>query len=169
MYMNQGQQEDQLKFPYMPITVAFHEDFEVAYQVLWKEASRRIAEYGHSDLDMFYKEKESFFGRLFASDAVGFKDFHTIYKTFTVWWDSLAGGFSVERSIDDRVEQVYRDLVNSLAQAGKLPQKPLHISVLYDDCLLGNEEHFSYFAIVPINGFVVQYKAVVLKLQGCME
>ncbi|MDQ0153951.1 hypothetical protein [Robertmurraya andreesenii] len=91
------------------------------------------------------------------------------FWTFKVWWGSFAGQFAVERTTDEKVESLYRDLAYSLQKKWIEPFKALHISLLYDECVLVNANTSSYFAVLPIRDFFVAYKELVPRLQGCFD
>ncbi|GKU84064.1 hypothetical protein [Niallia sp. NCCP-28] len=49
-------------------------------------------------------------------DNVTLNEFEEIYLSFKVWWNSLAGCFSIERSIDAPLDEVYKLLANLLIE-----------------------------------------------------
>lgn len=168
IFLNQNRNEEDLRFPYLSIRIAFNEDFKLKYKELWKEISKRISEDDQNDIRTFYEEKDLFYQRLFVVNADNLKNFNEIYKTFKVWWDSFAGRFSIERSIDEMGEKLYWDLANLLVQKGIEPQKDLNISLIYDECLLANNQVSSYFAVLPARAFFVKYKELVSKMEICI-
>ncbi|WP_249365692.1 hypothetical protein [Cytobacillus citreus] len=105
---------------------------------------------------------------MFVIDTDSLKNFNEIYKIFKVWWNSFAGRFSIERSIDDMGHTLYADLAKSLVQRGIKPKKDLNISLIYDECLLADAQVSSYFAILPIRDFFIKYKELVPKLEVCI-
>lgn len=165
IFLNQSQKKEELKFPYIPIKCMFHENFEMSYRKLWDEVSQRISENDLNDTKIFDGEKDLFYQRLFVASDNNLKDYTEIYRSFKIWWGSFAGLFLVERSIDEKLDKLYVELVNSLAQKGIEPQKRLSISLIYDECLLVNLEVSSYFVILSTKDFFVKYKEIIPKLK----
>ncbi|WP_244440983.1 hypothetical protein [Neobacillus jeddahensis] len=102
IFLNQNRNEEDLRFPYLSTRIAFKEDFKIKYEELWNEISQRISNDNKNDLIIFYEEKDLFNQKLFVIDKDSLKNFNEIYKTYKVWWESFAGRFSIERSIDER-------------------------------------------------------------------
>ncbi|TCJ02541.1 hypothetical protein [Cytobacillus praedii] len=168
VYLNQNPDKKDFKFPYLSIRMPFKEDFELRYIELWNDVSQKISgDNGSRDLKIFYKEKELFYQHLFEDNRDSQTKFNEVYKSFQVWWDSFAGRFSVERSIDETTHNLYLDLANFLKESGVEPKKPLKISLIYDECLLVNPDVSSYFAVLPTKDFYIKYKELVPKLGGC--
>lgn len=164
IFFNQNQKD--LRFPYLSTRIEFNEDFKLNYKELWNEISQGISNNNKNDLKIFYEEKDLFYQRLFVVDADNLKNFNEICKTFKVWWDSPAGHFSIERSVDEIGYRLYWDLANLLAQKGIEPQKELNISLIYDRCLLGQFEVFQNFIILPIRSFLTKKEGeIVYRLQ----
>lgn len=168
IYLNQCRSEEDIKFPYFSTIIAFKDDFELNYKELWNEVLQRISKDSVIGEKIFYKEKDLFYQQLFENNADSLINFYNIYKTFQVWWNSFAGRFSIEKSIDDAGYTLYLNLANSLKQRGTNPQRSLDISLIYDECLLGNVEVSSYFAVLPIKAFFVKPNELVTKLQECI-
>lgn len=164
IFLNQTQSKEEFKFPYIPIKYIFQEDFELCYKKLWDEVSQRISEHPMNDIKIFNEEKDLFYRSLFKPSNDNLKDYHEIYLTYKVWWDSFAGRFSIERSIDEVAQKLYMELANSLIQNEIEPQKELNISLIYDECLLVNVDACSYFAVLSTKDLFVKYKETVLKL-----
>ncbi|ASN05801.1 hypothetical protein [Virgibacillus necropolis] len=169
IFLNQNPNEDELRFPYFSKRIAFKKDFELKYEELWNEVSQKVFDDNVNDVRIFYEEKDLFYQSLFEIDACSFKEFSEIHKTFQVWWNSFAGSFSLERSVDEVGQKLYVDLTNSLSQRKIEPCSELHISLLYDECLLANPEVTSNFAILPVKEFFIKYKDLVRKLQNKLE
>ncbi|WP_053218794.1 hypothetical protein [Virgibacillus senegalensis] len=165
IFLNQN--EEELRFPYLSNRMMFKEQFELKYKELWNEVSEKIFKDNGSDSRIFYEEKDVFYQRLFMNNAESLTGFNEVYISFQVWWDSFAGRFSVERSINEIGRNLYLELANFLKNSGVEPQKHLNIILVYDDCLLANNEAYSYFAILPIKDFFVKYKELVSKLREC--
>lgn len=81
-----------------------------------------------------------------------------IFQSFEVWWDSFAGCISIERSIDEKGQELYVELVDALIQKRIRPQKEFNISLIYDECLFANLTASSYFAVLSLGDFYVNYK-----------
>ena len=71
----------------------------------------------------------------------------------------------MERSIDEIGHTLYVDLMNWLLQMRKTPQKRLHISLIYDECLLANIHFSLYFAVISIRDFFIKYKELVPRIR----
>lgn len=168
IYLNQNRNEEDLRFPYLSTKIAFIDDFELKFKELWNEILQRITDDNKEDVRTFYEEKDLFYQRMFVIDDDSFKNFNEIYKTFKVWWNSFAGRFSIERSIDEVGQKLYWDLANSLVQRGIVPKKEMNIILIYDECLLATAPVSSYFAVLPIKDFFVKYKELVSKLKVCI-
>ncbi|ASK63746.1 hypothetical protein CFK37_17080 [Virgibacillus phasianinus] len=157
--------EEEYKFPYFPQqTIAFKEEFELNYRKLWHQVAKRIAKHHINDPKIFYKEKDIIFQELFITSDESLKKYEDLYHTFKVWWDSFAGRFSIERSTDERGQKLYWELAKLLEQNGKEPEKELNISIIYDEYLFSEIQKYSYFNIVPINDFYVNYRELPKKL-----
>jgi len=57
-------------------------------------------------------------------------------------------------------------LAISLMKSEIEPQKTLNISLVYEECLLAKTGVSSYFAVLAIRDFIVDYKKLVPKLQS---
>lgn len=168
IYLNQNCSNDEYRFPYIPSRyIAFRKGFEIQYKELWDDVARRIADHPMNDV-VFAKEKDLFYQRLFVDSEKALKEYNEIYQSFKVWWGSLAGGYSIERSIDEKSHKLYVELASSLTQKGIEPQREFNISLVYDECLLGELDTDSYFAILSIKDFLIKYKELVPKLQKCI-
>jgi hypothetical protein len=168
IYLNQNRIVDDLRFPYYPSKVAFKEEFELAFKSLWDKVSQQISADHSNGVKIFYEEKDLFYQSLFVNNSDSLNDFNEIYKSFKVWWDSIAGQFAVERAVDEKGEKLYLELGNLLTKQGIKPQKELNISLVYDECLLVSLEVSSYFAVLPIKHILVNYKETVPKLSECI-
>ncbi|CAH0346683.1 hypothetical protein [Bacillus sp. CECT 9360] len=165
IFLNQNDRKEECRFPYLPSKIAFVEDFESRFKELWDDVSQRISQHRMNDIKVFNDEKDLFYRSLFVDSVDSPQGYGEIYQSFKVWWDSFAGRFSVERSIDERGQKLYSELANSLMLKGIAPQKVLNISLIYDECSLGDLEVSSYFTVVPIRYFFVKCNALLAKLQ----
>ncbi|ATP40857.1 hypothetical protein CSE16_12830 [Solibacillus sp. R5-41] len=168
LYLNQKQIEEQLKFPYLSEKVMFSDDFELNFKELWEDVSIRISK-DDMDLILFNDENNLFYEKLFIPNSDSLKTYKEIYTGFRVWWSSYAGGFSVERSIDDPSHNIYIELTNSLKKNHIEPKKQLNISLIYDECLLTNTEFYSYYTVLSIVDIHANHKDLVFKLQRCIS
>ena len=166
IYLNQNRNEGEPRFPYLSTKMVFKEDFEIRYKALWSEVSQKIFT-SDNDMKICYEDKDLFYQKLFENSSDNLKSFNEVYKTFQVWWGSFAGRFSMERSVDETSHTLYVDLTNWLMQRGKTPLKRLHISLIYDECVLANTPVSSYLAIIPIRDFFINYKELVPRIQEC--
>jgi L-rhamnose mutarotase len=156
IFLNRSQSKEALKFPYIPTKCVFQKDFDMRFRKLWDEVSKRISEHPKNDVKIFTDEKHLFYQGLFVENGDNFKEFNKIYQSFKVWWDSFAGHFSVERSIDEKGQKIYAELANLLIEKGIKPQKELNISLIYDECLLVDLEPSSYFAVFSIKDCFIE-------------
>lgn len=165
IFLNRSQNKDELKFPYIPTNCEFQKDFDTRFRKLWDEVSKRISEHPKNDVKIFNEEKDLFYQGLFAENDDTLKEFNKIYQSFKVWWDSFAGRFSVERSIDEKKQKIYAELSNFFIEKGIKPRKELNITLIYDECLLVDLETSSYFAVLSIKDCFLKYKELIPKLQ----
>lgn len=165
IFLNRSQESDELKFPYIRTKCEFRKDFEMRYKELWDELTKRISEHPINDLKIFTEEKNLFYQDLFVENDDTLNEFNEIYQSFKIWWDSFAGRFLVERSIDEYRHKIYVELSNLLIEKGIKPQKELDISLIYDECLLVDLEPSSYFAVLSIRDCFVNNKELIPKLQ----
>lgn len=165
IYLNQNEEKEKLRFPYLSTKMAFKDDFEIQYKELWEEVAERIGNDNINGPTPFYGEKDLFYQRLFVNDEVSLMDFHETYKTFEVWWNSFTGYFTIERSIDEKGQQLYEDISDFLVQKGMEPKSRLKISLIYDESLLADTQFSSYFAVLPIKEFFVHYEELVSKFK----
>lgn len=134
IFLNRSQSRGELKFPYISTKCEFQKDFDIRYRELWDEVSKRISEHPINDLKIFTEDKSLFYQGLFAENDDTLNEFNEIYQSFKVWRGSFAGRFSVERSIDEKGQEIYVELANLLIEKGIKPQKELNISLIYDEC-----------------------------------
>nr|WP_239541412.1 hypothetical protein [Pullulanibacillus pueri] len=167
IFLNQKQDKDELKFPYIPKECGFRNDFAKRYSELWDDILKSISEDPINDQQVFIKKKNLFYQVLFTEAEDTLNQFNEIYQSFRVWFGSLAGRFSLERSIDESSQTLYVELSNDLMKNEIEPLKELNISLIYDDCLLANTEATPYFIVLPIRDFIVNNKELSLKLREC--
>lgn len=165
IFLNKKLSDEELKFPYIFTEVNFEDDFELCYRTLWNEVAQRISEDPLNDLKIFHEEKDLFYHSLFIESDESSKDFNAIYLSFKIWWNSIAGRFSIERSIDEKGQKLYVEVANALVQKRIKPQKELNISLIYDECLLADSEVSSYFVVVSLKNIFVKFKETVSKIR----
>ncbi|MFS0781617.1 hypothetical protein [Bacillus sp. 1P06AnD] len=165
IYLNQNNSGDKVKFPFMPTKYEFRKDFEICYRRLWEGISMRISENPLNDLVFFIEKKALFYQHLFVENNDTLNDFNEIYDSFKVWWNSFAGRFSIEKSIDAYEQNMYAELANTLMEKRMTPKKELNISLIYDECLLLDLEPSSYFAVLSIRDCILKNKEFIAKLQ----
>lgn len=164
IYLNQT--DDDFKFPYLSKQLLFKEDFEEQFKELWDEVTQAIYKDGETaDNKYFYDERELFHKRLLEKDIENIMIFHEVHAAFETWWDSFVGRFSLERSVDAEAQKLYGDLTNAFVESNKVPQKRLRIHLVYDACELTDTTVYSYFVIVPIQEFSIQWADLVPKIQ----
>ena len=165
IFFNQRQSSDDLKFPYLTTNCEFHSEFEMRFRELWGEVVKRIAEDPINDTRIFSEEKKMFYQGLFANNTDAVNEFNEIYQSFNVWWISTAGRFAVGRSIDIPREKMYQDLTNVLIEKGIKPLQRLNVSLIYDECVLGDVEPSSYFAVLSLDECIKNNEELILKLR----
>lgn len=161
-YLNKS--NENLKFPYVLTNVEFHKDFERNFKELWIKVSKRISEDPLNDLNIFTDEKNIFYNGLFTEGNLSLQQYHELYLSFSVWWDSFAGHFSVEKSIDEKVHKLYTELADILLEKKIKPEKSLNISLIYDECILMDLEPDPYFAVISIRDCIVNGKELLQRL-----
>lgn len=168
LYLNQNKNVEKMRFPFIPTKQSFNENFETVFCDIWNEVTHRLANHEHNDLKIFIEEKALFYNKLFNNNADSLKVFNSIYKTFLIWWDSFAGRFSIERSINEISEMLYEDLADVLKKRGFERNIILNISLIYDECLLANKQATLNFVTIPIEYCFYKYKEIVVKLEECI-
>ncbi len=166
IYLNQNQTDEEIRFPYSSTEIAFKEDFPKQYEQLWKAITEKVKLDNSYIYELSNEDKKLFYDRLLEGKSEAPECFNQIYKSFQAWWNSLAGSFSLERSIDSStIGKLYEDLSNLLKVRGKTPQNSLYISLIYDKCLLANSPSSPSFAVLAIEEFFIRYRELVPKLE----
>ncbi|HGN6577859.1 hypothetical protein B1R38_29565 [Bacillus cereus] len=168
MYLNQKEKKGNLRFPYIAKTLHFSSDFETNFKELWHSLRKQIAN-NRYDLQIFHEENHIFYEKLFNTQLCNEDSFKELVCSFQVWWTSIVGQLSLERSVDEYGQQLFNDLVLYLKQNEIEPLQQLHISLLYDNCLLVKENISSYSAILPTKTFFINYRDVVTTLSTCFH
>ncbi|ANN32944.1 hypothetical protein A9498_15930 [Bacillus thuringiensis serovar coreanensis] len=168
IYINQKEKKGNLRFPYIAKTLHFSSDFETNFKELWHSLRKQIAN-NRYDLQIFHEENHIFYEKLFNTQLCNEDSFKELVCSFQVWWTSIVGQLSLERSVDEYGQQLFNDLVLYLKQNEIEPLQQLHISLLYDDCLLVKENISSYSAILPTKTFFINHRDVVTTLSTCFH
>ncbi|SME47967.1 hypothetical protein BACERE00185_05191 [Bacillus mobilis] len=168
IYLNQKENNENLRFPYIAKQVNFSTDFEANFKELWHTLRKRIAN-DRYDLQIFYEENHIFYEKLFDTQLCNKDSFKELVCSFKVWWTSIAGQLSLEWSVSEYSTQLYNDLVLYVKQNEIEPLQQLHISLLYDDCVFAKENISSYSAVLPTKHFFINYRDVVTTLSKCFK
>ncbi|HDR6316400.1 MULTISPECIES: hypothetical protein [Bacillus] len=168
IYLNQKENKENLRFPYIAKQVNFSTDFEDNFKELWHTLRKQIANERY-DLQIFYEENHIFYEKLFDTQLCNEDSFQELVCSFKVWWTSIAGQLSLEHSVSEYSEQLYNDLVLYVKQHQIEPLQHLHISLLYDDCVFVKGNTTSYSAILPTKRFFINYRDVVTTLSKCFK
>ncbi|WBO90389.1 hypothetical protein AVT_00140 [Bacillus tropicus] len=168
MYLNQKEKKENLRFPYIAKTLHFSSDFETNFKELWHSLRKQIAN-DRYDLQIFHEENHIFYEKLFNTQLCNEDSFKKLICSFKVWWTSIAGQLSLERSVDEYGQQLFNDLVLYLKQNQIEPLQQLHISLLYDDCVFTKDNITSYSAILPTKHFFMSYRDVFTTLSTCFH
>lgn len=168
IYLNQKVKNEPLSFPYIAKKLNFSTDFEANFKELWHTLRKQIANERY-ELQIFHEENHIFYEKLFDTDLCNEEAFNELIRSFEVWWTSIAGRLSLERSISEYSEQLYNDLILYLEQNQIEPLHQLHISLLYDDCIFAKKNISSYSAILPTKHFFMNYRDVVTTLSTCFN
>jgi len=168
IYLNQHENKENLRFPYIAKQLNFSTDFEDHFKELWHILRKQIAN-DRYDLQIFYEENNIFYEKLFDTQLCNEESFKEILCSFKVWWTSIVGQHSLEWSVSAYSTQLYNDLVLYLKQNQIEPLQQLHIILLYDDCVFAKENISSYFAILPTKTFFIGYRDAVATLSKCFK
>lgn len=168
IYLNQPENKENLRFPYIARKLNFSTDFEVNFKELWLTLRKQITD-DRYDLQIFYEENNIFYEKLFDTQLCNEESFKEILCSFKVWWTSIAGQHSLEWSVSEYNTQLYNDLVLYLKQNEIEPLQQLHINLLYDDCVFVKNNTTSYAAILPTKRFFINYRDVVTTLSECFK
>ncbi|PHD61767.1 hypothetical protein [Bacillus wiedmannii] len=168
IYLNQHENKENLRFPYIARQFNFSNDFEVNFKELWLTLRKQITDDKY-DFHIFYEENHIFYEKLFDTQLCNEDSFKELLCSFKVWWTSIVGQHSLECSVSEYSTQLYNDLVLYLKQNEIEPLQQLHISLLYDDCVFAKENISSYSAILPTKTFFIGYRDVVATLLKCFK
>lgn len=161
-YLNQTAAVEEYRFPYIPsIQINFQEDFPSLFNAAWNKAAHQIAEDAANDRPFYHSRMNSVFGAFVEDSGSTLHLFKEVEHSFRAWWNSIAGRFAIERSIDTKLEKVYRDLASN----PNLEGKHLEISLIYDDCRLGRFPETNSFAIVSVKEFFIAHNDFVQKVK----
>lgn len=149
-------------------TLHFSSDFETNFKELWHSLRKQIAN-DRYDLQIFHEENHIFYEKLFDTQSCNEDSFKELICSFKIWWTSIVGQLSLERSVDEYGQKLYNDLVLYLKQNEIEPLQQLQISLLYDDCVFVTNNTTSYSAILPTKHFFINYRDVVTTLSTCFH
>ncbi|AJH71729.1 hypothetical protein DJ86_1855 [Bacillus cereus ATCC 4342] len=168
IYLNQKGKKENFRFPYIAKTLHFSSDFEINFKELWHSLRKQIAN-DRYDLQIFHEENHIFYEKLFDTQLCNEDSFKELICSFKIWWTSIVGQLSLERSVDEYGQKLYNDLVLYLKQNEIEPLQQLQISLLYDDCVFVKNNTTSYSAILPTKHFFINYRDVVTTLSTCFH
>ncbi|HDX9705810.1 MULTISPECIES: hypothetical protein [Bacillus cereus group] len=168
IYLNQHENKENLRFPYIARQFNFSNDFEVNFRELWLTLRKQITDDKY-DFHIFYEENHTFYEKLFDTQLCNEDSFKELLCSFKVWWTSIAGQHSLECSVSGYSTQLYNDLVLYLKQNEIESLQQLHINLLYDDCVLVKNNTTSYAAVLPTKHFFINYRDVVTTLSKCFK
>ncbi|MCP1164216.1 MULTISPECIES: hypothetical protein [Bacillus] len=168
IYLNQKENKENLRFPYIARQLNFSTNFEANFKELWHTLRKQITDDKY-DLHIFHEEIHIFYKKLFDTQLCNEDSFKELVCSFKVWWTSIVGQLSLERSVSEYTEQLYNDLVLYVKQNEIEPLQQLHISLLYDDCIFAKENISSYSVILPTKTFFIGYRDVVTTLSKCFK
>ncbi|HFJ9438020.1 MULTISPECIES: hypothetical protein [Bacillus] len=168
IYLNQKENKENLRFPYIARQLNFSTNFEANFKELWHTLRKQITDDKY-DLHIFHEEIHICYKKLFDTQLCNEDSFKELVCSFKVWWTSIVGQLSLERSVSEYTEQLYNDLVLYVKQNEIEPLQQLHISLLYDDCIFAKENISSYSVILPTKTFFIGYRDVVTTLSKCFK
>ena len=168
IYLNQKENKENLRFPYIARQLNFSTNFEANFKELWHTLRKQITDDKY-DLHIFHEEIHICYKKLFDTQLCNEDSFKELVCSFKVWWTSIVGQLSLERSVSEYTEQLYNDLVLYVKQNEIEPLQQLHISLLYDDCIFAKENISSYSVILPTKTFFIGYRDVGTTLSKCFK
>lgn len=129
-----------------------------AFKYVWAEMTRRISQSFLADHNGILEMEQKLFQRLFKPDNQGIEGFGESRKSFYAWFSSLAGQITIERAADHIMYyemDIYSKLSNMISLNDEHSQELL-ISLIYDECLLGDSDYYSWHAIVSLRDLYFQ-------------
>ncbi|MGA3677819.1 hypothetical protein [Lysinibacillus agricola] len=155
IFLNQNRKANKFKYPNFTLSPSFFKpNFENRFKTLWSDVCQTIDKDVSNDFllgDFYYQE-------LFNSNEENLQKFNEIRQSFQIWWDSLAGQFSIERSIDEQRDLLYQDLKILFDKYNFSPEQVISVYVIYDDYVFETRLATPYFIVASINTFYIHYK-----------
>jgi hypothetical protein len=120
--------------------------------------TRRISQSFLADHNGILETESKLFQKLFKPDNQGIEGFAESRKSFYAWFSSLAGQLTIERAADHIMYyemDIYSKVSNTISLNDEYSQELL-ISLIYDECLLGDSDCYSRHAIVSLRDIYLQ-------------
>jgi len=163
-----GDQGKGSKFPSLDIShwgLLEERFFCITFKDLFAEMTRRISLNFLSDHNGILETEQILFQKLFKPDNQGKEGFEESRKSFYAWFSSLTGQITIERAADHIMYyemDIYNKISNMINRNDK--NQELLISLIYDECLLGNNDCYSWHAIVSLRDIYLEKKELVSKI-----
>lgn len=128
--------------------------------------TRRISQNSLADHNGILETEQTLFQKLFKPDGQGKEGFEESRRSFYAWFSSLAGQITIERAADQIMYyemDIYNKISNMINRNDKNSQE-LIISLIYDECLLGISECYSWHSIISLQDIYLEKKALVSKI-----
>lgn len=155
IFLNQNRKTNKFKYPNFTVPpFLFKPNFENCFRTLWNDVCQGIDKDVSNDFllgDFYYHE-------LFNANEENLQKFNEIRQSFQIWWGSLAGQFSIESSIDEPRDLLYRDLKILFDKYNFSPKQLISVYVIYDDYVFETGPATPYFIVVSISTFYIHYK-----------
>ena len=167
IYLNQSCTEPrEYKFPYQStlLPIEFAEDFNTQFKKVWDQTAHKAARNTMNHVKLLHAEKETMYETFFVRSEQNAVAYEEIYRSYSVWRASWAGGFSLERATDEREEDLYKDLVAFLKEA-EHDGWDLNIAILYDENVLGSDCVTKDFLTLSVKDFYFNYAEVFEKVK----
>ncbi|MBP1989552.1 hypothetical protein [Paenibacillus eucommiae] len=129
-----------------------------AYKNIWAEMTRRISQSFLVDHNGILETEQKLFQKLFKPDNQGVEGFAESRKSFYAWFSSLTGQITIERAADHILYyemDIYNEVSNMINLNDEYSQELL-ISLIYDDCLFGDSDCYSWHSIISLQDIYLQ-------------
>ncbi|GIP53003.1 group-specific protein [Paenibacillus vini] len=143
------------KFPYIDVSkwaLIDDELFLIRFNEIWEQVLRNIATNGHFDHNAVLTDNKALFRPLFQTNLNGETGYSESIKSFSAWWNGLAGRIAVEHFLDNQIFGIYQEMSQTIKK-----DKHLKISLVYDKFPLGRLQILPWCAVLPIED-IFQYK-----------
>jgi len=158
IFLNQTRKTHRLKYPDFKLSPSlFKSDFENHFKTSWNEVCQTI----DNDVSNDFLLGNLYYQKLFNSNEENLQQFNEIRQSFLIWWDSLAGQFSIERSIDEQRDLLYKDLNILFDKYHFSPNQVISVYVIYDDYVFKTRLDSPYFIVASIKTFYIHYKDLI--------